>query len=111
MVSMFEQDESNRAVHNIIAAIVESNIKESAGYVIPKKRGNIFNLIQGHFHPAKNQMYQVILKERVVSIILSISAIDYKGIVDKIEDLQSRIQEEVYLLTGYKVSYIHVKLS
>lgn len=107
---MFEQNESNRAVHNIIAAIVESNINESEGYCLPKKRANIFDLIQWHLQPA-NQTYQVILKERVVGIILRISAMDYKGIIDKIEDLQARIQEEVYLLTGYKVSYIHVKLS
>ncbi len=111
LVSMFEQNESNRAVHNIISAIVESNIIESDNYVVLKKRGNIFDRIQGQFHPTKSQTYEVILKESVVGIILRLSAINYRGIIEKIEKLQAAIQEEVYLLTGYKVSYIHVKLS
>lgn len=111
LVNMNEQNESNRAVHNIISAIVESNINESEDYCIPQKRGTLIERIQDHFIPLKNQTYQVILKEGFVGIRLSISAIDYKGIIDKIEKLQARIQEEVYEITGYKVSYIHVKLS
>jgi uncharacterized alkaline shock family protein YloU len=107
---MFEQNESNRAVHNIISAIVETNINEIDDYVLLKKSGNIIDRIQGQFHSKKSQTYEVILKESVVGIILRISAINYRGIIEKIENLQAAIQEEVYLLTGYKVSYIDVKL-
>lgn len=110
LVSMFEQNESNRAVHNIISAIVESNINESDDYVLFKKRGPIIDCFQVPFHSKKSQTYEVILKESVVGIILRISAINYRGIIKKIENLQAAIQEEVYLLTGYKVSYIDVKL-
>ncbi|MGS2776717.1 hypothetical protein ACVBAX_05010 [Robertmurraya sp. GLU-23] len=109
-ICMFEQNESNRAVHNIISAIVESNINESNDYVLHNKRGNIIDRIQGPFHPTKNQTYEVILKESMVGIILRLSAINYRGIIGKIENLQAAIQEEVYLLTGYNVSYIDVKL-
>jgi hypothetical protein len=111
LVNMNEQNENNRAVHNIISAIVESNINESEEYVFPKNRGNIIERIHDYFVPVKNQTYQVIFNEGFVGIRLSISAIDYKGIIGKIEKLQARIQEEVYEITGYKVSYIHVKLS
>lgn len=109
-ICMFEQNESNRAVHNIISAIVESNINESNDYVLLNKRGNIIDRIQRPFHPTKNQTYEVILKESMVGIILRLSAINYRGIIGKIENLQAAIQEEVYLLTGYNVSYIDVKL-
>lgn len=111
LVNMNERNESNRAVHNIISAIVESNIHESEDCVFPKKRGNIIERIQDTFTPLKNQTYQVIFKEGFVGIRLSISAIDYKGIIGKIETLQARIQEEVFEITGYRVSYIHVMLN
>jgi len=111
LVNMNEQNENSRAVHNIISAIVESNINESEEYVFPKKRKNMVKQIQDYLDPLKTQDYQVIFKEGLVGIRLSISAIDYKGIIDKIEKLQARIQEEVYVITGYKVSYIHVNLS
>lgn len=101
--------ETVRALREVILSIVETNLNETK-YIEPFNQmvDKVFSSFQKTIY-FSNGIYVGLIDEQII-VRISVNVYRAHSLVNDLLDLQKRIYDDVYELTGYKLNSIHIKV-